>query len=110
MIQGIDVKLFIRNKIGEDPLGSPIYSEEGVIVSNVLIQPNAESDINESTVNHGKRQEYILHIPKDDIHNWEDTHVEFFGHRFRTIGAEKRYIENMIPGNWNRNIKCERYE
>ena len=101
----------MRTKIGEDPLGSPIYSECAILVNNVLIQPSSAEDISQSSSSlYGKREEYILHIPKNDEHDWEDAYVEFYGKRFRTIGPEKKYIGHLVPGNWDRNIKCERYE
>jgi hypothetical protein len=36
--------------------------------------------------------------------------VEFFGEKFRTIGAPTQGIEDMIPLSWNKKVKVVRYE
>ena len=35
--------------------------------------------------------------------------VEFFGQRFRTYGDVTEGIEAMIPLQWNKKVKVERY-
>lgn len=110
MIKGITVKLHIRTKTGMDPFGAPIYEDQTVDVSNVLVgEPDAKAVANELQIC-GKRLAYTLAIPKGDTHNWRDTEVEFWGERFRTYGDVTQGIEDMIPLQWNKKVKVERYE
>ncbi len=60
------------------------------------------------TVNlYGKKAIYTLSVPKGDTHNWENTFVEFFGERWRTIGKPKEYMEHQIPLAWNKQVRVE---
>ena len=58
---------------------------------------------------YGKRLAYTLALPKGDAHDWHDVTVEFFGQRFRTYGDVTEGIEAMIPLQWNKKVKVERY-
>lgn len=109
-IQGIDVVLHTTEQIGVDEFDTPIYEEIEKIVSNVLpIQPTSEEKATELNLT-GKRVSYVLCIPKGNTDEWEDKEVEFFGERFRTIGHTTQYVEALVPGQWNKQIKVERYE
>ena len=48
--------------------------------------------------------------PKGDDHVWTDRTVEFFGETFRTIGNPTQGIDELIPLDWNKKVKVERYE
>lgn len=109
MIKGITVKLTIRIKTGTDEFNRPVYTETSENVKNVLVgEPSAEDVINELNLS-GKRLAYTLAIPKDDTHTWEDTVVEFWGMKFRTIGIPTQGIDENIPLDWNKKVKVERY-
>ena len=43
------------------------------------------------------------------LKHWHDVTVEFFGQRFRTYGDVTEGIEAMIPLQWNKKVKVERY-
>ena len=112
MLRGITVYLYEKKQTGTDPLGNPIYEEEAVPVENVLIAPAQETggDIVSSTDFEGKKEVYVMAIPKGDAHNWLDKHVEFWGRRWKTIGFPKEGIEEMLPLLWNKKVMVERYE
>lgn len=106
---GVPVLLHVKTKIGVDALNNPIFSDETVTVSNVLIgQPEAD-DITTTISLYGKRADYVLGIPKGDTHNWEDTEVEFFGHTYRTFGFVIEGIEENVPTPWHKKVRVERY-
>lgn len=110
MLQGITITLYNRVQTGTDAFNRPIYADVQTTVDNVLIgEPNTEDIVNEMNLS-GKRLAYTLAIPKGDNHEWKDAVVEFFGERFRTFGAPTQGIEDMIPLQWNKKVKVERYE
>ena len=109
-MRGITVTLHNRVQTGTDAFNRPIYEDVQTTVDNVLIgEPNTEDIVNEMNLS-GKRLAYTLAIPKGDNHEWKDAVVEFFGERFRTFGAPTQGIEDMIPLQWNKKVKVERYE
>lgn len=110
MIKGITVTLYERRETGVDGFGNPTYTEEPVEVENVVVNPSAENDIADSAGVLGRRAEYELFIPKGDTHNWENNRVDFFGGKWRVFGAPLEYMESMLPLEWNKRVKVERYE
>lgn len=109
-IKGIPVKLSVKTQTGIDGFNRPIYETSQEVVKNVLVgEPSAEDVVNELNLS-GKRIAYNLAIPKGDTHVWEDTEVEFFGRKFRTIGIPTEGIEENLPLSWNKKVKVERYE
>lgn len=110
MIKGISVKLKVQTQTGVDGFGRPTYEDSWELVDNVLVgEPSAEDVTNELNLS-GKRIAYTIAIPKGDAHDWENTEVEFFGRKFRTIGFPIEGIEDNIPLSWNKKVKVERYE
>lgn len=110
MLHGITITLYNRVQTGTDAFNRPIYEETQTTVDNVLIgEPNTEDIVNEMNLS-GKRLAYTLAIPKGDDNEWKDAVVEFFGERFRTFGEPTQGIEAMIPLQWNKKVKVERYE
>ena len=109
LIKGITVTLYEKTLSGVDDFNAPVYTETPVQVENVLVTPvSAEDVINELQL-YGKRAVYELSIPKGDTHEWEDRTVEFFGHKWRTFGFCREWIEENLPLSWNKKIKVERY-
>lgn len=109
-MHGISIILYEKTEAGTDPFGKPIYTEAPLVVENVLIGEPSSEDIVDALNLYGKRVAYTLGIPKGDTHTWEDSTVEFFGQRFRTIGYPTQGIEELIPLAWNKKVKVERYE
>ena len=110
MIRGIPVTLYERTQTGIDAANRPIYTETAVTVDNVLVgAPSAEDVVNEFNLS-GKRIAYTLGIPKGDTHDWNDVTVEFWGHKFRTVGVPTQGIDALIPLDWNMKVQVEAYE
>ena len=109
-MRGITVTLYEPTVTGTDPFNRPIETITPTTVDNVLIgEPTTSDIVNELSLS-GKRLAYTLAIPKGDEHVWEDRVVEFWGERFRTIGKPTQGIESLIPLDWNKKVKVERYE
>lgn len=110
MIHGSAVILWIKEQIGTNPFGEPIYDHVAKVVDDVLIGlPSPQERIDELNLS-GRMIEYTLGIPKGNTDVWEDQIVEFFGHKFRTFGIPEVGIEENIPLRWHKKVKCERYE
>ena len=109
-LKGITITLFEQTQVGTDAFNRPVYAEEPVEVENVLIGEPSSQDITDTLNLSGKKLAYTLAIPKGDTHEWTNGTVEFFGERFRTIGNPTEGIEDMIPLDWNKKVKVERYE
>lgn len=109
-LHGVTITLFERTQSGTDPFNRPVYTEAAVPVENVLIGEPSTQDIVDVLNLTGKKLAYTLAIPKGDAHEWTNRTVEFFGERFRTIGEPTQGIEALIPLEWNRKVKVERYE
>ena len=108
--RGITVILYDLAQIGTDAFGAPIYTETPVSVKNVLVGEPSTRDIVDTLTVTGKQLAYTLAIPKGDTHTWTSRDVEFFGERFRTIGTPMQGIDELIPLDWNKKVKVERYE
>ena len=110
LLKGIPVDLIVRTVTGKDAFNRETVTETRVRVENVLVAPLSQTGdeiINDLSLN-GKKVKYQLAIPKGDMNSWEDTEVEFFGERWRTIGFGTIGIEEMIPLDWNRKVLVER--
>lgn len=109
-IKGVPVTLYEKTQTGFDAANRPVYTETAVTVDNVLIgQPTSEDVTNEFNLS-GRRIAYTLGIPKGDTHDWNDVTVEFWGHKFRTVGVPTQGIEENIPLDWNMKVQVEAYE
>lgn len=109
MLKGITVVLHVKEKTGEDDFGREEYSDTTVEVENVLVGQPTETDI-VSANQMGKHVAYTLGIPKTDTHSWEDTEVEFWGKKWRTVGEPVQGIDGLVPLSWGRNVMVELYE
>lgn len=108
-IKGITVKLHVKQQAGIDDFDRPMYKDNIVDVENVLITPMSADDmVNELNLT-GKTISYELSIPKGDKNNWIDTEVEFFGEKFITVGYPEELIESLVPLDWNKKVRVERY-
>lgn len=102
--------LWERTLSGFDPFQAPIYSEVPVTVNNVLVTPLAAEEQTSSENFHGSRLAYELSIPKGDTHRWENSRVEFLGRNFRSYGPVTEYPEALLPLDWGRKVKVERFD
>lgn len=110
LLRGTAVQLGVKTKTGEDSFGADVFTTEYVTVGNVLVgEPTSEEIASELALS-GKRLQYVLGIPREDAHEWEDTTVIIFGKTFRTAGGVIRGISENIPGPWDKKIRVVRYE
>lgn len=109
-IRGITITLYDKQQTGVDGFGEPVYEEVAENVDNVLVGEPTSEDIADVLNLTGKHLVYTLGIPKGDTHVWTDRKVSFFGETFRTIGAPIQGMEDMIPLQWNKKVKVERYD
>ena len=108
-MKGVTITLYNKTQVGTDTFNRPIYEETPVSIENVLIgEPTTDQIVDELNLS-GKRLAYTLAIPKGDTHEWTDRRVEFFGEVFRTFGKPTQGIDHLIPLNWNKKVKVERY-
>lgn len=109
-LKGITVLLTVKTEVGKDPFNAPIYEEHQIEVANVLVAPASGTDITTSIDLYGKKAVYTLGLPKGNTDKWEDTVVEFFGHKWRTFGPVTMGIESLVPTQWHKKVMVERYE
>lgn len=109
-IHGTTVILHQRTVVGTNSFNEEVYQDDLVEVDNVLIGEPTTEDVTTSVDLYGKRLAYVLGIPKDDEHDWTDTIVEFWSHKFKTYGDTVQGIEENIPMLWNKKVRVEVYE
>jgi hypothetical protein len=88
MIHGTDIQL--------------INASGAETVSNVLIGEPSETEL----IGH-KISAFTLAIPKNDVHDWLDRKVIFFGNTFRTVGHPQQGMDENIPLCWNKKVRAE---
>jgi len=110
-MKGITITLYDRVQAGTDPFNQPIYTEEAVSVSNVLVAPMTTEEVLQTYTLTGRKAVYQMGIPKGDTHEWTaGKRVNFFGEDWRIVGLPEEGIESLIPLSWNKKVKVERYE
>lgn len=109
MLKGITITLHNKKIVSADEFNRPIYQEAPILVENVLVAPESNPEILSQLNLSGKKEVYVLAIPKGDTNNWTDTKVEFFGKVWRTVGEPMEGIERLIPLDWNKKVRVERY-
>jgi len=110
MIKGITVTLYTKTSNGVDDFNRAKYTETAVNVNNVLVGQPSSQEVLDTLNLTGRKAVYNLAIPKGDNNDWTDKKVSFFGQTFKTIGIPVEGIESMLPLEWNKQIKVERYE
>lgn len=115
-LQGTKVILYSEVQTGTDPFGAPIVEEVPVEVENVLVGEPSTDDITTSTQMYGKTIQYMLGIPKGDVHDWMDKKVSWtdaYGntHTVKTFGFPITGIEVNLPAQlpWHMKVRCEAY-
>ena len=110
MIKGQTVILYTRVQTGIDAFGMPVYLDIAENVENVLVEPASNDAITSEFELNGKHVSYILHIPRNDNHDWSDSVVSFYGKKWKTYGDCIIYAEQLTPLDWGKKIKVESYE
>lgn len=110
-IKGIPITLHTKTLDGVDDFNNPIYVDGSVTVNNVVVGQPASADVLNEINLSGKTISYVLAIPADDRNEWENTIVEFYDKKWRTIGTPKEYMPGFMGANfpWNKQISVERY-
>ncbi|QIM45665.1 hypothetical protein GPZ88_00725 [Streptococcus ruminicola] len=109
-LKGITITLVGETVTRKDPFGKEIVVESEIDVENVLVAPASTDDVTNQLNLDGKKIEYTLAIPKDDTNDWIDKKVRFFGRTWHTVGIPLEGIPDLIPLDWNRKVRVERYE
>ena len=105
-----DVILYQKTQTGVNSFNEPIYQDEAVTVSNVLVAPTTSDDVVDENDLVGRKEVYTLAIPKGDTHDWENQVIEFWGKTWKSFGFPQEGIEQNIPLLWNKKVTVERYE
>lgn len=111
-IKGVPIILNEQVVTGTDSYNREITEEMPVTIENVVVgQPTSDDILNEYNLS-GKTISYVLAIPKDDNHNWENTTVEFYGRKWRTVGLPQEYMGDFMGKDfpWNKKVKVTAYE
>lgn len=101
--------LHSRVQTGLDAFNAPVYTETPVTVENVLVTPVSADAVIGDLQLYGKRSVYELCLPKGDTNDWTDCRVDFFGQSFRVFGPVQEYIAGLVPLDWDKKVKVERY-
>ena len=110
-MKGITITLWDRTKTGVDELNNPVYTETSVSVDNVLVAPVNSTEVLDTYNLTGRKAVYQLAIPKGDTNDWTaGKKVSFFGEDWRIIEIAEEGIEALIPLQWNKKVRVERYE
>ena len=110
-MKGITITLYDRTQTDVDELNNPIYSETAVSVDTVLVAPVSSTEVLDTYNLTGRKAVYQLAIPKGDTHDWTaGKKVRFFGEDWRIIELPEEGIEALIPLQWNKKVRVERYE
>lgn len=110
-MKGITVTLYTQTQTGTDALNHPIYTENAVLVSDVLVSPIGSTEQLETYTLTGRKAVYQLGIPKGDNNDWKAGYkVSFFGQDWRITGIPTEGIEDLIPLRWNKKVQVEKYE
>lgn len=107
LIKGIPIKLYKKTKTGTDEFNRDVYETESVTVENVLVSASTETEVTDSLNLTGRKVVYTMALPKGDENDWTDVEVEFFGKKFKTVGAPIEGIEDMLPLDWNKKVRVE---
>lgn len=109
MLKGITITLYNKAEALVDEFNRPVYQEAPIQVENVLVAPESNPEVLSRLNLSGKKEVYVLAVPKGDTNDWADAKVEFFGKVWRTVGEPQEGIEGLIPLDWNKKVRVERY-
>lgn len=109
-MRGITVTLHELTQTGTDEFNNPIYSQNTVMVDDVLVGEPTTDEVTSSIDLYGKKIEFVLAIPKGDTHSWEHATVEFFGRTYQTVGFTVQGVEANVPTRWHKKVRVSRVE
>ena len=111
MIKGRTITLYEKTVTGKDDFNRDIVTEEPVTIDNVVIGHPSTDDITSEINLSGKTIAYVLAIPADDTHTWENRVVEFYGRKWKTIGIPTQYMDGFMGSKfpWTKKVRVESY-
>lgn len=111
-ISGEPIILYEQSVTGKDDFNRDIVTEIPITIDNVVIGQPTTDDITSEINLSGKTIAYVLAIPADDDHTWENRTVEFWGKKWKTIGVPMKYMDGFMGSDfpWNAKVKVEKYE
>lgn len=112
IVKGLTVVLHEKVEAGADDYGQTTYTENLVAVDNVFIQNVSDDAIVSNIDVAGKHNSFVLHIPIGDNHKWEDSLVDLpapYNITVKTYASGMIFREDLVPLEWNKQIKAEIY-
>lgn len=110
-ISGEPIILYEQTVTGKDDFNRDIVTEEAITINNVVIGHPTTDDITSEINLSGKTIAYVLAIPADDTHTWENRIVKFYGRKWKTVGIPVQFKEGFMGAKfpWNKKVKVEAY-
>lgn len=105
MIQGEVANLFIPVQGSADSYGVPSieWREHGVI-ENVLVAPSGTADLEPGMRPDGDSVTLTLHFPKTYTGSLRSARLAVRGVMYEVVGDPQPYIDQNVPGAWNRQV------
>ena len=105
MIQGERVTLFAQVKGAEDSYGVPsVEWRAQSVVENVLVAPSGTADLEPGMHADGDSVTLTLHFPKTYTGSLRSCRVAVRGVMYDVVGDPQPYIDQNVPGAWNRPV------
>lgn len=76
------------------------YGFEDIEISDCLIANNGSPN--------ASRPQILIHLPKTDNHDVDNSFVDYDGHWWHVIGTTARQMDSNTPTLWNRYAIAER--
>lgn len=90
-----------------DDMGEPVYGEpEREDVGGVLFDPGATSNTAQSMNMRGVQVDAEFHIPKTYTGSLRGCSIKYAGHTYNVIGDPRPYMDENVPGPWNRPVQA----
>lgn len=109
MIHGEKVCVLLREQVGLDGYGEPVFEECAHWVECVVAPGTGDNRTSEEAEDSGRRRGdiliYTLHFPKTFTAEISDAHVIVRGKKLRVVGTPQCYTPENTPGKWNRQVQ-----
>ena len=96
------------NVTGTDEMGEPSYGEPSrEEVSCVLFDPGSTSDAAQGMNLRGVQVDAEFHFPKTYKSSLRGCSIEHAGHVYSVIGDPRPYMDENVPGPWDRPVQAK---
>lgn len=106
LISSESVEVIQRVEVGTDRYGAVIYEDEVNGVSNVIPQPGATENLDE-TRPEGVTADMTFHFPKTYTESLKGARIRYREREYSVIGDPQPYLDANTPGDWNRAVETE---